>query len=130
LPSRSGPVDLRLPRSGARCFAELEKDFPGLKTIVLEKNYRSGGQILRAANRVIQTIPAGKGKRRRAQNGRQGKAGRLRHPVLRSGLDRQGNRQNDGGTDMLEAGEDFLNEMRARPFSDVHVLCRTPPAGF
>jgi DNA helicase II / ATP-dependent DNA helicase PcrA len=50
---RRRPVDLRLARRAHREPAALRADFPDVRTVRLEQNYRSTGNILNAANALI-----------------------------------------------------------------------------
>jgi superfamily I DNA/RNA helicase len=50
---RRRPVDLRLARRESENLNELARDFPKLRVVKLEQNYRCARRILRCANKVI-----------------------------------------------------------------------------
>ena len=112
--------------SDAACFARLEEDFPQLRTIRLEENYRSSQQILAASFAVISHNEGGA--RRMNAHRKSDEAVRIvkapderREAIF---VAKEINRQ-IGGIDMLDTEQNEQKEGKARSFSDIAVLYRT-----
>ena len=113
--------------SDERCFARLEEDFPGLKTIRLTDNYRSTPEILSGA---LSVISHNEGPERQMAAARPG--GRPIRVVTAADERREAifvakeiNRL-VGGIDMLDVqGEKNREGMGIRGFSDIAVIYRT-----
>lgn len=109
----------------AQCFQQLAADFPTLRTITLRHNYRSTPEILRGALAVINRNSGSR--RELAANlpnglpiGRAVAASPFVEGVwLAKEISRLA-----GGIDML-AADSLGSSGKARPFSDMAVICRT-----
>lgn len=112
--------------SDSGCFLRLAADYPGLKTVRLEENYRSTPEILSGA---LQLISHNEGGARRMEARRKG-ALPVRVAVMESErqeaiyVAKEINRQ-IGGIDMLDVQENGMQEKKSRSFADIAVLYRT-----
>ena len=107
------------------CFTHLAEDFPGVRTITLQRNYRSTPQVLGCALSVVE----GDGSTPRLLKAQRPNGPRVR--LVRATQEREEASfvakeiaRLVGGTDMLSAqalGED----RKLRAFSDIAVCCRT-----
>ena len=116
----------------ALCFERLAEEFPDLKRISLEENYRSCGPVIAGALGVIEKNGGGKRTLRpKTENGRKIRIvtapGELAENIF---IAREISRMT-GGMDMLEAQKGMENggERKLRGFSDVAVLFRTRRQG-
>ena len=113
--------------SDAGCFKRLTEDFPNVRQIVLEENYRSTPQILTFASEIISENPGGM--RSLHPNRPDGKPVRLVTADSSASeaifIAKEVNRL-AGGIGMLEAQEVFPeNEGRIQSFDDIAILYRT-----
>lgn len=111
----------------AGCFQKLTEDYPQIRQITLDENYRSSPQILEAASEVISRNPGGK--RSLRPNKPEGVPVRIVEADSEISeaifVAKEINRL-AGGIGMLEAQEIFPeNEGRMRSFEDIAVLYRT-----
>lgn len=114
--------------SDAHCFERLQKDYPELKVIHLEENYRSSGKILSAATAAISNNPGGD--RFLHANRPEGvpvrivkAAGKMPEAIFAA---KEINRL-IGGIDMVdvEQQDTFREEKRTWTFRDIAILYRT-----
>lgn len=110
----------------ALCFQHLKDDFPLLKEIHLEENYRSTGEILSLAHTVISQNPGEHPCLQPAVP----KGGPVRYAAAQGGLSegifiaKEINRL-VGGIDMLDVDTGDVIERRICSFSDIAILYRT-----
>lgn len=114
--------------SDAHCFERLQKDYPGLRVIQLEENYRSSGKILSAATAAISHNP---GEARFLHENRpEGAPVRIVNASAKMPeaifAAKEINRL-IGGIDMLdvEQQDTFREEKRTYTFRDIAILYRT-----
>ncbi|BDF32304.1 DNA helicase [Lachnospiraceae bacterium] len=112
----------------AKCFARLQEDFPGLKTIRLTENYRSTPEIVSSALHIISGNP---GDARTLHANRVGGAkvrlARAMSPMGEAIFVAKEINRLAGGIGMLEAHEAAHDqgERKIRAFDDIAVLYRT-----
>lgn len=113
--------------SDARCFDRLEEDYPELKSIELQKNYRSTPEIVSGALSVI-SRNGGRERRLEAVSGGGARIRLVEAPDERSEaifVAKEINRL-IGGIDMRDVEENEGRQgKRVRSFSDIAVLYRT-----
>ena len=115
--------------SDAECFGRLKEDFPQMKVVQLEENYRSSPQIVDSASGLISHNPGGE--RVLHANCKDGVKVRISQAKSNMGeaifVAKEINRL-IGGIDMLDAQEkeEYREErQKTRSFGDIAVLYRT-----